>query len=187
VNRRLTLFAAVAAVVLSVAGAAAASIRDTSTPPTRLQPKPTALLRNARLAGQFDVSLKLTDVAGIDVKRGEVVDAYWVFRPRCATGACGVRMTIPPGMFGDKTGALNLKKSGKVYSGTGTAYLASCLVTPVAGPMSVKLTATAGRWIDGRWRVTRVAGTFRYTAAATGMCRSSLLVGTARGTLEQAP
>lgn len=160
------------------------------TPPT---PKPTPTpaakpLASARLADAFDVTIRLTAVSGLgNVKRGHVETAAWTFRPVCSNGACAVRLQLPRTMFGSKSATLRLGKTGASYKGTGTAYFAQCMLKPVPGATTVRLTTTAGRWIDGTWRATRVTGSLRYAAPTftTGSfrCKATTLAATVRGQL----
>jgi hypothetical protein len=162
----------------------------TPTPPAPApKPKAPLPLASARLAGDFDLKLRLTSVSGIgDLKRGDVEEMEWTLRPSCTTGACSVRLQLPRTLFGGKASTIGLRKLGARYTGTGTAYFARCSMTPVGGKTSVDLRVTAGSWIDGRWRATRVTGTVRYAApmTTTGIwrCKAASLGGTVRGTLE---
>lgn len=161
----------------------------TTPTPTVPTPKPAQPLADARLAGDFELKLKVTAVSGLgDTKRGDVEELSWTFKPACASGACSVRLQLPRTLFGGKASTIRLQKVGARYTGTGTAYFARCSVTPVAGSTRVDLRVTSGSWIDGRWRATRVAGSMRYAAPATTTgiwrCKPATLAGTLRGALD---
>lgn len=175
---------------LRIVASAEPAPTPTPTPTPTPKPTPTAKpLSTARLAGQFTLKQRLTSVSGLEgSKRGDTSTTYWTFKPLCTTGACAVRLVIPPGLFGGKTSQIKLAKSGTMYRGAGTAYLTTCSVKAVAGSLSVKLNVTAGAWIDGRWRATRVAGTMSYSTPSTTWsiyrCKAASFTATVRGPLE---
>jgi hypothetical protein len=160
----------------------------TPTTPTTPAPKPARPLANARLEGSFDLKLRLTSVSGIGgVQRGSVKEVAWAFQPVCSGGACSVRLQIPPSLFGRKTATIRLQKAGVRYTGSGTAYFATCMLKPVAGSTRVTLTVTGGSWIGGSWRATRVVGSVRYRAPATSgalRCRASAIDAAVQGRLD---
>ncbi len=147
--------------------------RFTIKPPA---PRP---LREARLAGSFDVTQRFTSVYGIDLKAGSKGTGSWTFAPLCRAGVCSVRLTFPYGHASDvistpHTQRVPLKRSGAAYSGAARASTLECSIGhEVAGTLTVKLRVTKAAWIAGKWSATRFTGISRLAApsATAGIYR----------------
>ena len=167
----------------SLAGALVFAAGAASTPQA-------APVSNARLAGEFDVTTKVTSASGINAKRGDRDSGTWRFTPTCPSGACNARLRIEYGRFltTEHIARITLKKSGAVYRGSTTTPLAECNFKDVPGVMTVRLEVTRGVWINGKWRAERVVGKYDYDAPSTTSgifrCPASHITSTVRGTLE---
>ncbi len=148
-------------------------------------------LANARLAGDFDVTTRVTSASGINVHKGSTDSGSWRFTPACTTGACSTKLRYEyrGASFDEHTVRIPLKKSGATYTGSTSTPLVECNFKDVFGTMTVRLEVTKGEWIDGRWRATRVAGKYDYYAptATAGVfrCPAASITATVRGTLDQ--
>jgi hypothetical protein len=148
-------------------------------------------LANARLAGDFDVTTRVVSASGANVHKGSTDSGSWRFTPACTTGACSTRLRYEyrGASFDEHTARIQLKKAGAIYTGSAKSPLLECNFKDVFGTLTVRLEATTGAWINGRWRVTKVAGKYDYDAPVTisGIyrCPAAHITATVRGTLDQ--
>jgi hypothetical protein len=141
-------------------------------------PPPKMPVSAARLAGRFDVVLRVTQNHNLGYAVGDTASQRWVFTPKCKQGPCPTTLKMPN--FNRKA----LKRSGASYSAVlRTTYHCSS-GRNVAGTVTVKLKVKSGDWINEVWRATSWSGTVReYTrgvsecggaASATHAVRGSL-------------
>jgi hypothetical protein len=154
-------------------------------------PKTPVAPSTARLAGSFDVTTRITSVSGIDVRKGTKDQGVWLFTPQCAAGPCSVRLryTYRGASFDNHVVRMTLKRSASAYAGASQTPLVECNFRDVRGTMTVRLNVTAGAWIDGRRRATRLTGRYDYAAPETTAgiyrCPAAHITATIRGTLQQ--
>lgn len=162
----------------------------TPTTPTTPKAKRAAPLSNARLAGEFDVTTRVTSASGIDSHRGETDSFTWAFMPTCSAGACTTRLRFDysGASLDSHTARLVLKKAGKVYKGSTMTPIVECNLADVPVKLNVTLEVTKGAWMNGKWRATKVAGRYEWYAPQTTSggttCRAASITAIVRGTLE---
>jgi hypothetical protein len=159
------------------------------TPTPSPSPSPGLPISRARLAGGFKVVTRVTAASGVDVRVGYADRGTWVFRPKCATGPCNTQVSFnyTGASFDEHFLTLRLHRTGNAYKGVGTAKFLECFYKDVPGPITVQLRVTQAAWIDGRWRATKVVGTYVHTtsSATSGIyrCAPSTIRATVTGTL----
>jgi hypothetical protein len=159
------------------------------TPTPSPTPGGTLPLTRARLAGDFKVVTRITSASGVDVKVGTTDRGTWVFKPKCATGPCDAQVSFnyAGASLDEHFLTLRLHRNGNAYKGIGKAKFLECFYKDVPGPITVQLGVTRAAWIDGRWRATKVVGSYVHTtsAATSGIyrCAASTIRATVTGTL----
>lgn len=157
-------------------------------PSTPTAPK---ALSQARLAGDFDVTTRITALSGVgNTKAGAKDTGTWRFTPACPAGACNSRLRIELGRFltTEHIARITLKKAGAVYKGSARTPLLECNFKDVWGTMTVRIQVSKGQWLDGRWRATRVVGSYAYAAPSTTSgpyrCAAATVKAAVRGSLD---
>ena len=125
-------------------------------------------LKQARLSGQFLVTLKVTSQKGLMHPIGGG-SAVWTFKPKCKSGVCSVAWTASPnGSRG------NLKNTGIYYNGTFTtrANIRSCAGAASKEHVVVHIQVTTPALVNGVFRAAKISGTMSEKNAWRG-CRPS--------------
>jgi hypothetical protein len=137
----------------------------TPTPTPKPKPTPPAArpISAARLAGEFDMKLRLTAKKSMNADARD--SGTWQFAPRCASGPCATRVHAHAGSIIDEhVWNVRLNRTGARYAGSGRSVIAECMLEDVVGTTTVKLTVKRAAWIDGVWRATAVSGTYHRLA-----------------------
>lgn len=133
--------------------------------PLALEPQP---IRDARLSGQYEVRLFITDNTYASTPRKN--QRRWTFEPRCASGACDVLLT---GRILFNEGLEDRKKAGasgrfqvrlarfaKSYGGTLTDFFGSCGDVPVKDDWTFRIKVERAKYVGEEWLATRWSGTW---------------------------
>jgi hypothetical protein len=125
-------------------------------------------LEQARLTGQFLVTLKVTSQKGLlsPISGGSAV---WTFKPKCAKGPCKVSWSASPsGSKGD------LRNTGIYYSGTFStpANIRSCTGAATKEHVVLHIHVTAAATVSGVIMATKIAGTMSEKNSSHG-CKAS--------------
>jgi hypothetical protein len=140
-------------------------------------------LAQARLAGRFDVTLRVISTSGIgDLHKGARSTETWSFTP----GASKTRLR------GESPGGswrMTLSRKGTSYSGRTTGSLWQCFFSDVRSTMTLTLRVKKGDGVDGKWRVTSFTGAFTASGPGktTGLfkCPPGRYTASVSGTLER--
>lgn len=135
-------------------------------------------LRNARLAGSFNVKGKVVSRSGYGSYEKPVLG--WTFKPQCVEGACDV-------MWRDlhmKRVRSRLNQRGARYHGTYTGpYLIECSGTPSTSSVTLDVRVKTARVVQGKWRATSIVGTMAHSEVAQLGCAAAQARLTIRGRL----
>lgn len=151
----------------------AAAPTSATTPSSSVSPSPTAVrppLRATRVSGVYVGRARLarTDVQGVSHRAQHI---RWVMRPRCASGACAVRLVSKSGHY-----TVVLRRRGAHYVGvTSRPGFFTCAGRPERVRLRVVLRPVASAQVDGAWLVTRVVARLRNVSVPTRRCRRSFL------------
>jgi hypothetical protein len=152
----------ICALALSLVGTAC---RHASTAPPSRSPQ----LTNARLTGEFLMTLKVAKQSGLlrPISGGS---AMWTFTPKCKKRACSVRWSVK--MTGSKG---TLRRSGGSYSGaTRTpANIRSCHGAANKERVVVHIHVTDAAQSQGALLATKIAGTMSEKNSSSG-CKTSM-------------
>jgi hypothetical protein len=126
---------------------------------------PVPSIGQARLAGDFNVVVKLVSQTGFS-SYGSRFTVGWHFKPKCGQGPCDVVWTD----LGEKSLKATLHRAKAVYSGSDTGDFGSqCGKLSHDSVLTIKFHVTKARAIDGEWRASRLVGTItHYDAAQLG-------------------
>jgi len=131
-------------------------------------PKPRKSLDAARLAGDFDVTIRILRKHDFGGHPGTTARRRWVFVPLCPAGPCRARATVA--LLGDSGFStrprVELARHGRAYEGKTTGTVAECIIQPARGEVDVRLKIAGARWIGENWRATRWWGTLRIDVPA---------------------
>lgn len=134
----------------------------------------------ARLAGDFDVSIKVT-ASGGNVGSGQSWTDSWTFNPKCASGPCAVIAygDVSPSGFTSHTFKIGLNREpGGVYAGAGRAHITHCgpegQRVSITDVVNVRLTVKTGFMDGSTWAVDTFTGSMRidspYTTVGSYFC-----------------
>jgi hypothetical protein len=122
----------------------------------------------ARLEGKFGMLLTIRSTSGTkNLRRGQVYKVEWTFTPRCGKGSCRTTVDISALSSTLTSGTIDLKRKGAVYSKRRRAALFQCVVRPVSGPLKINLRVKKGAWLENTWKAAQIAGSLRYSVAAS--------------------
>lgn len=138
---------------------------ETSSSITQSVKIPVPSIAQARLSGDFNVSVKLVSQTGFS-SYGPNFTTGWHFKPKCAAGPCDVVWTD----LNEKSFKATLDRSKATYSGSDTGDFGSrCGKTSHDSVLTVKFHVTKARAVDGEWRAVKLAGTItQYDAPQLG-------------------
>jgi hypothetical protein len=132
---------------------------------------PVPPLSKARLDGDFNVHVRVTDASGY-TDYAKKFTIGWEFTPKCDEGPCDVRWKD----LSDKDFRATLKRSGARYRGSDSGPLnARCGETVVTSKLQIDFKVVKAKAIDGAWTATRIKGTVVQTEAAQLGCVSTRL------------
>ena len=126
-------------------------------------------LEQARLTGQFLVTLKVTSQKGLlrPISGGSAV---WIFKPKCNSGVCDVTWSASPN--GSKG---TLKNTGIYYSGkfATPANIRSCTGSPNNESVVVRIHVTSATTVNGIVTAAKISGTMTEKNSSPG-CKPSM-------------
>ncbi len=130
-----------------------------------LTPRPP--LAAARVSGVFDVALKVRSSYGITGLDDST--SAWRVTAVCEQGACEIRLR-------DVNGPLpvtELARDGVLYEGGGSGHVGMvCGTVELTSSYDLSLRVVGADTRGGRWRATKLKGTFSHSSAAQLGCRS---------------
>jgi hypothetical protein len=151
-------------------------------------PRPQKSLDAARLAGDFNVVVRVIRKSNFGGHPGSTARRMWSFVPLCPRGACKTRavMVLLDDSFSAKP-RMELTRRGRVYEGRGSGVVGECFIQPVRGKIEVRLRVGGAKWIGTHWRATRWWGTILIEAPTfsngTVRCAAGSLSADVSGTL----
>ena len=117
-------------------------------------PKPR--LRDARLAGTFNVTFTFLSSSGFTSTSGKFT-AGWKFKPKCKTGPCDVTWSD----ITAKSLKATLKRKGAKYTGNDSGtFFATCGSTLVTSDLTIEFEVKRAKGLDREWRAIRDIGQF---------------------------
>ncbi len=141
-----------------------------STPTPTPERTPTPPLAAARMAGSFDVTIKVKKKpAGAALKKGETWTDSWDFTPECETGACRVVVDggIGPSGYTYRSFTVTLSRNGAVYTGSAKAKITTCGGDLVNNKVGLTLEVAEAATYGGEWFASQWAGTMVLQAPYT--------------------
>ena len=138
-------------------------------------------LSKARIAGTIDVKRTYVTENYTNRAVGDVERDRWIFRPRCDTGPCAVRVDL---LINGQSSFITLTYRSGTYRGTATKNsLTRCGSTKehVQSTVAITLHTTKARFVVGQWQAVRVQGTYVVHDASTAQCAPGFATTTISG------